>query len=268
MTATRFRPETRAAIQAVRHGLLLAHEQSGQAAVTPKAGRDVVTSADIAVEEAIAELIADRTGLPVVGEEGGGEIPPDGSACWLVDPICGTRNYAGGTTLYSINVALAEDGQITAGVVGDPSAGEVLVAELGRGAAAAGSRAPDDWRPLRTTDAGQTVAIEPARSAGPRREHAAAVIADVIRADQWDFRSLASTLSLAYVARGTLSAWAVFVTDSPVHCAAGTLLVGEAGGIVSDIDGVTWSTESDSCLASATPSLHAQLVDLIAKWRD
>lgn len=268
MTAARFRPQTTAAIEAVRHALLLAGEQSGRAAITPKAGRDIVTSTDIAVEDAIRELIAGRTGLPVVGEEHGGEIPPDGSPCWLVDPICGTRNYASGTSLYSINVALAEGGQITAGVVGDPSTGEVLVAELGRGAVAAGGRGGEDWRPLQTTEAGQTVAIEPARSAGPRREHAAAVIADLIRADRWDFRSLASTLSMAYVARGWLSAWAVFVTDSPVHCAAGSLVVSEAGGIVSDIDGATWSTDSDSCLASADARLHGELLDLVAKWRD
>ncbi len=268
MTAARFRPPTSAAIQAVRQGLLLAREQSGRAAVTPKSGRDIVTSADVAVEEAITGLLTDRTGLPVVGEEHGGEMPQDGSACWLVDPICGTSNYAGGTTLYSINVALAEGGRITAGVVGDPSADEVLVAELGRGAAAAGSRGRDGWRPLRTTFASRTVAIEPGRSAGPRREHAAAVIADVITADRWDFRSLASTLSMAYMARGTLSAWVVFLTDSPVHCAAGSLLVSEAGGVVSDIDGIAWSTDSDSCLASATPDLHAELLDLIAKWRD
>jgi myo-inositol-1(or 4)-monophosphatase len=268
MTATRFRPQTGAAIEAVRLALDLAREQSGRAAVTPKAGRDIVTSTDIAVEDAIRTLVSDRTGLPVVGEEQGGEIPPDGSACWLVDPICGTRNYASGTTLYSINVALAEGGEITAGVVGDPSTGEVLVAEVGRGAVAAGSRARDDWRPLRTTDAARTVAIEPARSAGPRREHAAAVIAGLIRADRWDFRSLASTLSLAYVARGRLSAWAVFLTDSPVHCAAGSLVVREAGGVVSDIDGASWSTDSDSCLASAHAGLHSELLDLVAKWRD
>jgi myo-inositol-1(or 4)-monophosphatase len=268
MTAMRFRPHTAAAISAVRHGLLLARELSGQAAVTAKAGRDIVTSTDIAIEEAIGGLITDRTGLPVVGEERGGEIPTDGSACWLVDPICGTRNYASGTSLYSINVALAEGGQITAGVVGDPSTGEVLVAELGRGAVAAPSQAEDDWRPLGTTDAGRTVAMEPARSAGPRREHAAAVIADLIKANRWDFRSLASTLSLAYVARGMLSAWAVFVTDSPVHCAAGSLVVREAGGVVSDLDGAAWSTDSDSCLASANAGLHGELLDLVAKWRD
>jgi myo-inositol-1(or 4)-monophosphatase len=268
MTATSFRPQTSAAIWAVRRGLLLAREQSGRAAVTPKAGRDIVTSTDVAVEEAIREVIADRTGLPVVGEEHGGEIPDDGSACWLVDPICGTRNYASGTSLYSINVALAEGGQITAGVVGDPSTGEVLVAEHGRGAVAAGGRAGDDWRPLRTSAAGQTVAIEPARSAGARREHAAAVIASLIRADRWDFRSLASTLSMAYVARGWLAAWAVLWTDSPVHCAAGSLLVAEAGGIVSDIGGAPWTTDSDSCLASADTVLHSQLLEVLSKWPD
>jgi myo-inositol-1(or 4)-monophosphatase len=257
------------AVEAVRRGLALARQQAGSALVTPKAGRDIVTSADIAVEDAIRELIGERTCLPVVGEEHGGDIPGDGSACWLVDPVCGTRNYASGTPLYSINVALAEAGAVTAAVVGDPSAGEVLVAERGRGAwAASADDARGSWRRLRATAASQTVAVEPGRSAGRRRARAAAVIADIITADRWEFRSLASTLSMAYVAAGRLAGWAVCWTDSPVHCAAGSLVVVEAGGIVSDIGGAPWHAGSDSCLASANPDVHAQLLEVLARWPD
>jgi fructose-1,6-bisphosphatase/inositol monophosphatase family enzyme len=49
----------------------------------------------------------------------------------LVDPICGTRNFASGIPLYCINVALVEDGLVTLAVVGDPAGDEVCVAELG-----------------------------------------------------------------------------------------------------------------------------------------
>jgi myo-inositol-1(or 4)-monophosphatase len=270
VTSVTFTPQTRAAIDAVAQALDLARAQAGAASITPKAGRDIVTSTDIAVEVAIRALVSARTGLAVVGEEQGGEVPADGSAYWLVDPVCGTRNYASGTSLYSINVALAEGGHITAAVIGDPSANEVVAAEQGAGAwaLAAGQQARDGWRRLRTSDTSLTVAIEPARAAGPRRDQAAAVIAEMIRANQWEFRSLATTLSMPYVAAGRLSAWAVFWTDSPVHCAAGSLLVTEAGGVVSDIDGADWGTGSDSCLASANRSVHGELLELLAKWRN
>jgi myo-inositol-1(or 4)-monophosphatase len=274
VTDITFRPQTSAAVEAVGHALDLARQASGRADVTPKAGRDIVTSTDIAVEDAIRARLAASTGLPLVGEEQGGEVPPDGSAYWLVDPVCGTRNYAVGTTLYSINVALAERGKIIAAIVGDPSVGEILVAETGQGAWArpagespgesAGGSGGGRWRPLRTSDASQTVAIEPARSAGPRRFRAAALIANIIRADNWEFRSLGSTLSMAYLAAGRLAAWAVFWTDSAVHCAAGSLLVTEAGGVVSDLDGADWTVDSDSCLASAHAGLHADLLELLA----
>ena len=78
-----------------------------------------MTTADVAVEDAIRAAVDAAHGLPVVGEERGGETPADGSPYWLVDPICGTRNYASGTTLWCVNLVLVEDGAVTIGVVGD-----------------------------------------------------------------------------------------------------------------------------------------------------
>jgi myo-inositol-1(or 4)-monophosphatase len=255
------RPPVVAAVAAVWQALELASAQAGHAAIRPKGGRDIVTSADIAVEDLLRELIGSATGLPVVGEERGGEAPADGSGYWLIDPICGTTNYASGTPLYAVNVALAEHGQITAAVVGDPSAGEVLVAEAGRGCRAV--PAAGAARMLRTSRASQAVAVEAARSKGPRRARAAGFIADLINADRWDFRSLGSTQSLGYVAGGKLAAWAIFATDSAVHCAAGTLLVTEAGGVVTDLAGAPWTPQSDCCLAAADASLHGELLALL-----
>jgi myo-inositol-1(or 4)-monophosphatase len=255
------RPPTSVAVAAVWQALALAGASAGQAEVRSKGGRDIVTSADLAVEDLLRELIGPATGLPVVGEERGGEAPADGSGCWLIDPICGTTNYASATPLYSVNVALAEHGQITAAVVGDPSAGEVLVAEAGRGCWAV--PAAGAARALRTSRASQAVAAEAARSKGARRARAAGFISALIEADRWDFRSLGSTQSLGYVAAGKLAAWAIFATDSAVHCAAGTLLVTEAGGVVTDLAGRPWTTGADCCLAAADAGLHAELLALL-----
>jgi myo-inositol-1(or 4)-monophosphatase len=251
-----FRPETQTAIDAVSEALRIA--QRGMGDITAKAGRDIVTTADVAAEDAIRATLTDALPIPVIGEERGGDVPSDGSAYWLVDPICGTRNYASGTTLYCVNLALVEAGEVVIGVVGDPSTGEVLAAERDGGAWALkdGRR-----RLLKTSGDSRMVVVEEGKSSGQRRERAANVMAQVVRADRWDFRSLGSTLALPYLAAGRIAAYVVLVV-TPVHTAAGTLLVTEAGGAVCDIDGGPWTLGSDSIIAGANVGLRDELVAL------
>jgi myo-inositol-1(or 4)-monophosphatase len=251
-----FRPETRTAIAAVEAALRLAQNDAQAAKVTSKAGRDVVTTADVAAEDAIRATLTAAHGLPVIGEERGGEAPADGSPYWLVDPICGTRNYASGTTLWCVNLALVEGGAVTAGVVGDPSTGEVLVAERGSGAWALKHGAP---RRLATAADSRTIVVEEGKSSGAVREHAARFMAEAVRADRWDFRSLGTTLSLAYLAAGRISGYVVLYV-TPVHVAAGTLLVTEAGGLITDIEGAVWGLGSDTLIAAADPAVAADLL--------
>ena len=253
-----FRPETVVAVGAVGRALELVGRRGGADDITSKGARDVVTATDVAVEDAVRGIVSDALGFPVIGEERGGEASADGSPYWLVDPICGTRNFASGIPLYCVNLALVEGDQITIAVVGDPSAGEIDVAERGRGAWALqdGSR-----RQLVTSDESRTIVIEDSHSKGARREHAAQLTAGAIRADRWDLRALSTTLSLPYVAAGRIAAYVLFWT-SAVHSGAGSLLVTEAGGTLSDIDGQPWTIHSDSVVASATPDLHRELLDL------
>ncbi|MDR2986361.1 MAG: inositol monophosphatase [Nocardiopsaceae bacterium] len=254
-------PATLAATEAVQRALRLARDSASSTEVHAKAGRDVVTDADLAAEVAIRQVLTERTGLPVVGEEHGGQVPADGSACWLVDPICGTRNYASGVPLWSVNVAMVEGGTVIAAVVGDAATDQVHVAELGRGAWAL--RTASAAR-LTTSEGSRTLLVEDGKSAGDRRSLAALFAAGVIRADRWDFRSFGSTMSLASLAAGRASGYVAFWLDSAVHAAAGSLLATEAGGTVSDITGERWRLESDSILAAASPSLHSDMLSLLA----
>ncbi len=253
-----FRRETLVAIDAVERALDLARRGVGAADTTTKGGRDLVTATDVAVEDAVRSIVSHALGSLVVGEERGGEAPADGSPCWLVDPICGTRNFASGMPLYCVNLALVEGDQVTVAVVGDPSTDEIHVAERGRGAWALKDGAR---RALTTNDESRTIVIEDGKSTGARREHAAQFTAAAIRADRWDFRSLGTTLALSYLAAGRISAYVVFWA-SAIHTGAGSLLVTEAGGILSDIDGRPWTIHSDSVVASANPGLHHELLDL------
>ena len=259
MNPPQFRRETLTAIEAVRDALDVALEALGTAGVSVKAGRDLVTTADVASEDAIRTALSSAGPIPVIGEERGGDLPAGGSPYWLVDPICGTGNYAAGTKLWCVNVALIEDGVVSIGVVGDPSDREVLVAERGRGAWALREAGPVR---LATSAAGSTVVIEEGKSTGAVREHAARLMAEAVRADRWDFRSLGTTLAMPYLASGRVSAYVVMYVSSPLHAAAGTLLIAEAGGVVSDANGDPWTLASTNLLAAADATTHDDLLRL------
>lgn len=253
-----FRPETLVAIEAVKRAFTIARRGIAAEDVTTKGARDLVTAADVAVEDAVRGVVGDALGFSVIGEERGGDASADGSPYWLVDPICGTRNFASGIPLYCVNLALVEGNEITVAVVGDPSTGEIDVAERRRGAwrLNAGGR-----RQLSTSDESRTIVIEDGKSKGSRREQAAQFTAAAIRADRWDFRSLGTTLASPYLAAGRIAAYVVFWV-SAIHAGAGSLLVTEAGGTVSDIAGRPWTIRSDSLVGSANRHLHEELLDL------
>ena len=174
-----FRSETVVAIDAVKRALAIAAHGAGD--VTTKAGRDIVTTADVAVEDAVREIIAVALKAPVVGAERGGEAAADGAPYWLVDPICGTRNFASGIPLYSVNLALVENGKVTAAVARDPSTGEIDVAERGRGT---WSLRDGVCHRLNASDENLIVVVEDGKATGARRDQAARFTAAVVQADR------------------------------------------------------------------------------------
>lgn len=240
-----WRPEAAVLAGIVDEALALALAGRGRGAVRAKDGRDVVTDADVAVEDLIRTRLTALGGAPVVGEERGGRA--HGSAYWLVDPICGTRNFASGVPLWCVNVALVEDDRVTLAAVGDPSTGDVLVAERGRGTHVVGSG------PARADAGSRVVVVEDGKSSGARRALAADCLAALLRRDEWDTRKLSTTLALAYVATGRIAGCALFVATA-VHAAAGSLVAEEAGATVTDVFGAPWTPASDSILASADPA--------------
>ena len=120
----------------------------------------------------------------------------------------------------------------------------------------------DGRRRLTTSDTSRTIVIEHGKSQGARRAHGGRVTAEVIRADQWDIRSLGPTLSALYLAAGCIAGY-VEMWVPALHAAAGSLLVAEAGGALSDIDGDPWTLDADSLVAGATPDLHRELLTVI-----
>lgn len=248
--------EAEAAIRAVAEGLDLALGRAGADDITTKDGRDIVTATDVLVEDHVRAVLGEGLGIEVVGEERGGEA---GDAYWLVDPICGTRNYASGIPLWCVNLALIRGGEPVLAAIGDPSTDEILVARSGAGAWALGRDGGS--RRLRADDSTDMVIVEDGKADGPRRGAAADFLAAVVRANRWDLHALSSTISAAYVGAGRASAYACFYVTS-VHTAAGVLLAREAGAVVTDVEGGRWTLDSDSLLIAATEGLHADLLAL------
>jgi myo-inositol-1(or 4)-monophosphatase len=252
-----FRPETTRAIAAVRDALDLARRGTGD--VHAKVGRDVVTDADLAIEDQLRRTLTSEFPWPVIGEERGGQVLDD-RPYWLVDPICGTRNFASGIPLFAVNAAMVENGGVAVAVVGDGSTGDILVAENGRGA----------WR---VGEAGATLLSTSATSlivdfgawptSGPERDKAARDVAAAISSDRWDVRGFSTTLSLAYVATGQVASCVLFAAPDVVHIAAGSLLVAEAGGEVTDAAGERWTLRACSLICSANEDIHSEMLELL-----
>ena len=95
---------------------------------------DVVTAADLAVEELVrSRLAASRPGEPVFGEETGGAAGEPGKVCWVVDPIDGTVNYLYGFPWYAVSLAAQVDGVSVAAAVVEPATGRTWTAVRGGG---------------------------------------------------------------------------------------------------------------------------------------
>lgn len=205
---------------------------------------DLVTEVDKGSERMIRNLIG--THFPdhdFLGEESV-EPGPDGYAeamreaastdyLWIVDPIDGTTNFVHGFPFYSVSIALAYRGQVIVGVVYDPSRNELFVAERGKGAYVRGVRLQ---AASETTLGGSLVAT------GFPADHLAALPTNLhdIRAIAPKVRNLrivgSAALHLAYVAAGRLSGfWERGLSAWDI--AAGSLLVEEAGGRLSGLDG-------------------------------
>jgi myo-inositol-1(or 4)-monophosphatase len=255
-----FRPETRAATEAVRVGLTVVLSREAAHDVRVKGPNDLVTGTDLLSQAAIERALKEREpSIAFVGEEGEARIP-DAARYWLVDPVCGTSNFAAGLPFYAVNVALVEAGQVTVGAVGDGVTGEVYVAERGSGAWRLDNASAQRLQVNRTA---RVVSIDDGLP-GPGALHRfpAEFAIRVLAEQRWDVRMLASTLALAYLARGSL-AGAVYVCGGlPVHFAAGLRLAEEAGALVSDEHCQPWTLFGPVYVAAANNELQRELARL------
>ena len=202
--------------------------------VSVKGPRNFVTAADRRAEAILREELAKaRPDYGFLGEEGGAHEGADKAHRWIVDPLDGTTNFLHGIPHFAVSIALERNGTIVAGLVYNPANDEMFVAERGKGAFL------DDKR-IRVA-ARERLADAVVACGLPHYGRGDLALArSEIAAAQQHFAGLrrygAAALDLAWVAAGRLDAY--WERDlSPWDVAAGSLLVREAGGYVSDLDG-------------------------------
>jgi len=239
-----------AAAKKAARGLLRDYGEVDQLQVSRKGPGDFVSAADRRADEVIRESLARaRPGFGFLTEELGETKGSDPDSRFLVDPIDGTTNFLHGIPHFCISIALEQKGELVAGVVYEPLRDEMFWAEKGAGA----------WvndRRLRVSSRGAMADAVFATGTTPRTNHdgdrraaymreAGAVLA--VTAGIRRFGSAA--LDLAYVAAGRVEGY--WESDlSPWDIAAGIVLVREAGGFVSEIDGGANMLASGSVLAA------------------
>ncbi|HXT20512.1 MAG TPA: inositol monophosphatase family protein [Thermoanaerobaculia bacterium] len=215
--------------------------QSSSLRVRSKGPNDFVSSADHAAEAAIAQTIrAHFPGAAFLGEEGGRSGRRGGELEWIVDPLDGTNNFLQGLPIFCTSVACCRRGEPVAGVVEEPLTGIVYSAVRGGGAWRHGSGSQANAERLRVSE---HPGLEGAFLATgfPFRAHAAldlylAAFRDVFLRSRGVRRCGAAALDLAHTAAGVYDGFFEFRL-SPWDLAAGVLLIEEAGGRVSDLDG-------------------------------
>ncbi|MEJ8641564.1 inositol monophosphatase family protein [Streptomyces sp. MS1.HAVA.3] len=248
------------AIAAARAGAVAVRARYGQRlARIDKGAGDFATDADLAAEEAILGVIrAARPEDAVHGEEGGQQGAAGAARQWLVDPLCGTLNYAVGTALVAVNVALRGG----PAAVADPFSGEVFFTD---GETAWVRRDGGDTRLAPTADTRLVdVNLDPPFPSAPGFR-AVELLAHPGFVERLRPRVVSTTLALAWVAAGKRAA---YVTDGgdlteSVHFAAGIALCRASGCVVTGVDGAPLGPAGRGLVAAADAETHDLLMSLI-----
>ncbi len=224
-----------------------------------KQHNDFVSEVDRAAEAAIIEII--REAYPthaILAEESGGAAL-DGEFVWIIDPLDGTTNYLHGYPQYAVSIALAQRGQVTQAVVYDPNRNDLFTASKGSGAFLNDRRIRVSKR-ISLTDS--LVATGFPVSDLSYLDSYLAMFVDMLKKTAGVRREGAASLDLCNVACGRVDGfWELNL--KPWDIAAGSLIVQEAGGIVTDLFGEQGWLESGDIVAG-NPKVLAQMLHALA----
>ena len=226
--------------------------------VSKKGAADFVTAADLKAEQVVFEILAKaRPGYTFLGEERGLVEGTDKTHRWIVDPLDGTTNFLHGIPHFATSIALEREGQVVAAVIYNPATHDLYWAEKGKGCFFNNEKRLRVAARTKMEEAVLATGIpflgKPGHAQFLKELHQISQRVAGVR------RFGAASLDLAWVAAGRfdgywergLGAWDI---------AAGLLMVTEAGGKASDIEGGDTALTSGSVLA-ANMELHPQIME-------
>ncbi len=249
-----------AAARKAGRGLTRDFGEIEQLQVSVKGPGNFVTTADHRSEETIyRELSKARPGYGFLMEERGAVAGPDKTHRWIVDPLDGTTNFMHGIPLFCIAMALERDGEIVCGLVFNPVLDELYTAEKGQGAFVNSRRLRVAARKT-LADCVVSVGI-PHRGRGSHGRFLGEC-KTLMEQTSGLRRTGSAAIDLAWVAAGRFDGY-VEHGLSPWDVAAGSILVREAGGFVTDIDGGQKMYDTGSVVA-ANQTVHKALIAALA----
>src|SRR5947209_2040075 len=236
----------------------------GQDFVIDKKGTiDLVTEVDVEVERRFRALIGERfPDHQILAEEMGGASQVPAGPCWVFDPIDGTTNFAHGLPIFCASLALEFDGAPDVAAIFDPTRKELFTAERGGGAFLNGI-------PIRVS-AAATLVDAMLVTGFPYDVHArvdelVGLFGAFIGRARAVRRLGSAAIDLCYVAAGRLDGF--WESDlKPWDIAGGSLIVQEAGGRVTDMEGAPFSSRGNQVLAT-NGLIHDAMCRVIAEFR-
>jgi myo-inositol-1(or 4)-monophosphatase len=227
--------------------------------ISYKSPSNLVTEADRRSEALIIERLQEHyPGHAIVGEEGGGQ-KAESEYCWYVDPLDGTTNFAHGFPVFCVTLGLAQRGEVIVGVTYDPTREELYAAERGGGAFLNGQR-------LGVSKNATLAESLLATGFPPFDSHHdlnAQLFFRFTLMSHGIRRPGSAALDLCHVAAGCFDGyWELKL--NPWDKAAGSLLVQEAGGRVTDLAGGPFKLQTGEVFAS-NGLIHDQMIPIFSE---
>ncbi|MBU1177731.1 inositol monophosphatase [Patescibacteria group bacterium] len=218
---------------------------------------DVVTEADLAANDYLVEQITQKYPEHGIISEESGESKAAAEYIWIIDPLDGTRNFATHVPIFGVIVGLAKGGEMEMGAVCDPVHNQLAFAEKGQGAFL-------NDKPMKCSDTKeweQSYGFGIAALDHGRAQIYKKLIKLASQKQFWMNAFGSAAISSLCVADGRRD-WKFSLGGKVWDYAAPTLIMREAGCIVSDIDGQPWTLDSKS-LVAANEHLHKKLIKII-----
>jgi myo-inositol-1(or 4)-monophosphatase len=254
---------TLVAIEAALHaGEILRQGFGTSYAISKKEGRhNLVTEYDHRAEEAILTFVKQNVPDSHFLAEESGATGKDAKYLWIVDPLDGTVNFAHRIPIFCVSIAVETKGKVVCGVIFHPITHELFAAEAGKGAFLNGEPIRVSEQP---TFEGTILATGFPYNLHENPFHCIDHFVDILRCGIPIRRLGSAAIDLAYTAAGRIGGF-FEVGLSPWDCAAGKLIVEEAGGKVTGWDGAPFDLRSKAPILATNGKIHSALSEILTR---